>query len=120
MPPIASVSRARACEGRSWHWTERECCSGVAPAVASLAWDPSGRRLAVAVRGNHPAAGQVALFSVTTGALIQSLTFVGWVVPPHHAEDPAVAVQFQEGGQKHAVLGALHASGRISLYPLFI
>lgn len=74
-------------------------------AVAGLDWDPEGMRLAVALRGNHPAAGQVALFS-TRHVPVLGLSFVGWVTPPRHFSDPATSVRFQSGlkGQVRAHL----------------
>jgi len=89
--------------------------------VGGIDWDPTGRRVAVLVQGNHPAAGQVALFSARGGPLLD-LSFVGWVAPPAHPTDPARAVRFQAVSptSRQAVLCVAQQSGRISSYPIFL
>lgn len=48
--------------------------------VADLAWDPSGRRLAVLLRAPHPAAGLVALYSTTLAPLLHA-ELIGFARP---------------------------------------
>mgnify|MGYP001082409994 CR=1 FL=1 len=46
--------------------------------LESMAWDPRGQRLAVALGGSHPAAGRVALYDTRCEPLL-SARFIGFM-----------------------------------------
>ena len=48
--------------------------------IGSIAWDPTGNRLAVLLQGAHPAAGTVALYS-TTFTPVVTCNLIGYVQP---------------------------------------
>jgi hypothetical protein len=92
--PAANGSRAAAAAGGA--------------VVESVAWDPRGQRLAVAVGGKHPAAGCVALYDTRCEPLL-SARFIGFVrVGP--LADPGAAGGSQAVAQ-HAQLGAFAGPG---------
>lgn len=60
--------------------------------ISSIAWDPTGNRLAVVLKPPHTAAGTVALYSTTISPVV-SCNLVGYVNP-----GPAAAAAESDGG----------------------
>jgi hypothetical protein len=82
LPGVSDVCRAVAREGRGGVGGGGGG-GGASPdggCVADLAWDPSARRLAVALRAPHPAAGCLALYA-TRAAPVVSAQLVGFLRP---------------------------------------
>lgn len=48
--------------------------------IQSLAWDPSGNRLAVVLRAPHPAAGSIALYSTSVSPVV-TCHLIGFIQP---------------------------------------
>ena len=68
--------------------------------VADIAFDPSGRRLAVALRAPHPAAGLVALYSASAAPVVRA-ELVGFARPfarGYAAAGLAFAQKLAKGG----------------------
>ncbi|CAG9462133.1 unnamed protein product [Pedinophyceae sp. YPF-701] len=105
--PLSELER-RDAPGKGWP----------GPVVTGLALSEDGTRLAVALGGDHPARGCVALWAVSSGVTVRP-SFVGYVSPgpPDAGGDlePIEALSFVGGG---GVLSALHASGRVTSYPI--
>lgn len=67
------VCRPKQCKGDAAAGQQLSC-------ISSIAWDPTGNRLAVVLAAPHPAAGTVALFSTTFAPVVQS-SLLGFVQP---------------------------------------
>ena len=92
--------------------------SGCTSVIESMVWDKTGQRLAVALKGPHPKAGCVALFSTSFEPVV-TCSFIGYVHAfpeveqawQKHQEEEEQGVGQQQEGQEGGVTGGSGGSG---------
>ena len=84
--------------------------------IASIDWDASAERLAVACGADHPSAGQVALFSTNRKPVIAA-QLIGMIKPGANTETET-AVSFHHSYSRGALLAVRHGVSSISTIPL--
>jgi len=98
--------------------------------IHCMAWDPAGGRLAVILRGSHPAAGLLALYATSCDSLVTA-NFIGFARPlcvesghltRHHLHSDCGAgmrMSFQGGFKQGALLAVRHGEGHICMLPMY-
>ena len=84
--------------------------------IASIDWDASAERLAVACGADHPSAGQVALFSTNRKPVIAA-QLIGMIKPGANTKSET-AVSFHQSYSCGALLAVRHGVSSISTVPL--